>query len=184
MSKSYSELAARARVPLNLLLAAIYIVFAQPTAQRLLCGALIALLGLLLRAWGAGHLAKNQALATTGPYSYTRHPLYLGSTLAGVGYCIAGGRWWFFVLLALFLSAVYWPVIRREQMHLGKLFPEEYARYAGAVPLLVPRLTAWDGSPGAPRRFSGKLYWKNREYEAFLAYLGIVSVLLIKLIRL
>ncbi len=181
MPKSYSDLAARIRVPLGLVLGVVYIVFAQPTQQRLLWGAGVAFTGLLLRASGAGHLAKNQALATSGPYSYTRHPLYLGSMLAGVGYCIAGGRWWFFLLLVLFLGAVYWPVIRREEMHLSKLFPEEYENYARSVPFLIPRPTAWFASSGAPRRFSWKLYRKNREYQAFLAYVAIVLILLVKL---
>src|SRR5579864_8294244 len=111
---TYSDLAARVRVPLGLMLGAIYILFSKPTPQGLLLGAAIALTGLLLRAAGAGHLAKNQRLATSGPYRHLRHPLYLGSTLAGVGFCVAGGQWWFFLLLAGFFSALYWPVIRRE----------------------------------------------------------------------
>ena len=82
MPKTYAEIAARVRVPLGLLLGIIYVVFAQPTGRRLAWGAALAFAGLLLRASGAGHLAKNQTLATGGPYQYIRHPLYLGSILA------------------------------------------------------------------------------------------------------
>lgn len=181
MPRSYSDIAARFRVPLGLLLGVIYLVFSRPTAPGLLWGSAIALGGLLLRAAAAGYLAKNQALASAGPYSHTRHPLYLGSMLAGVGYCIAGGRWWFFVLLILFLGAVYWPVIRREEEHLSKLFPEEYGAYARAVPFLIPRPTPWPPPQSAPPRFRWKLYFKNREYRAFLAYIAIVLVLFAKL---
>ena len=182
MYKSYSELAARVRVPSGLLLGAIYIVFARPTPKGLLWGAMISLAGLLLRAAGAGHLAKNQKLATGGPYRFTRHPLYLGSALAGVGFCVAGGRWWFFLILAIFLTSVYWPVIRREEEHLRKLFPEAFS--GDAQPkrfgILDPRSKPSGGDQ--PGRFSWALYWKNREYQAFMAYVAIVLVLLGKMI--
>src|ERR1019366_8620918 len=164
MPNSYSELAARIRVPCGLLLGAVYIIFAQPTPKRLLWGSAVALGGLLLRAAAAGHLAKNRRLATSGPYAYTRHPLYLGSAIAGVGFCVAGGPWWFFLLLAAFLGAVYWPVIRREEIHLRQLFPEEFGNYAQSVLFLFPRRAALPAPQGAPNRFSWHLYWKNREY--------------------
>jgi protein-S-isoprenylcysteine O-methyltransferase Ste14 len=184
MSKSYAELAARIRVPCGLLLGVVYILFAQPTPERLLWGSAVALAGLLLRAAGAGHLAKNRKLATSGPYAYTRHPLYMGSALAGIGFCIAGGRWWFLLLLGFFLFAVYWPVIRREESHLAQLFPGEFSSYARAVPFLFPVRRAVPAGDGESIRFSWKLYWKNREYRAFLAYVAIMVVLLGKLLLL
>ena len=159
-----------------------FILFAQPTPIRLLWGSAVALGGLLLRAAGAGHLAKNRRLATSGPYAYTRHPLYLGSAIAGVGFCVAGGPWWFFLLLAAFLGAVYWPVIRREEIHLRQLFPEEFGNYAQSVLFLFPGRAALPARQGEPNRFSWELYWKNREYRAFLAYVAIVFVLLGKML--
>ncbi len=182
MFQSYSDIAARIRVPLGILLGMIYIVFAQPTAKHLLLGSLIALAGLALRAFASGHLEKNQTLATGGPYAYIRHPLYLGSMLAGAGYGVAGGRWWFLVLLAFFFGAVYWPVIRREENHLRKLFPEEYTRYVKSTPFLLPRLGARRASSAVPNRFRWELYWRNREYEAFLAFLAIVLILGLKIL--
>src|ERR1019366_5265195 len=157
MPNSYSELAARIRVPCGLLLGIVFILFAQPTPKRLLWGSAVALGGLLLRAAGAGHLAKNRRLATSGPYACTRHPLYLGSALAGTGFCVAGGRWWFFLLLAVFLAAVYWPVIRREELHLRQLFPEEFGNYAPSLLFLFPRRAA-SAPQGGPNRFSWQLY--------------------------
>lgn len=181
MSRSYSDVAARIRVPAGLLLGVLYIAFAKPTSQGLLWGILIAVAGLAVRASAAGHLAKNQSLATGGPYAYIRHPLYLGSMLAGAGYCVAGGRWWFFILLLLFLGAIYWPVIRREDLHLRTLFAEEYAPYARAVPFLIPLAGAWPQERRNPASFSWALYVKNREYRAFFAFLAIVFILLLKL---
>ena len=158
-------------------LAAVYLLFARPTVSGLFWGAVVALAGVALRAWSAGYLAKNRRLATAGPYAYTRNPLYLGSAIAGIGFCIAGGRWWFFLLLGTFLTAVYWPVIRREEAYLRELFAHEFDAYARSVPVLLPRLSR----PAHPRdplpRFDWQLYRQNRESEALLAY-GIILLLL------
>ena len=178
MRNSYADFAARVRVPAGMLLAVLYLVFARPTPGRLVGGALVALAGLMLRAVASGYLAKNQRLATAGPYAFTRNPLYLGSALAGVGFCIAGGRWWFFLLLGVFLIAVYWPVIRREEEHLSRLFPDEFAAYSRTVPVLLPRLTPAQDNQTSPQRFDWRTYWRNREYEALLAFLGIILLLM------
>ncbi len=180
MPKSYSQFAARIRVPSGFFLGAVYLIFAQPTRELLMAGAAVAFTGLLLRATSAGYLEKNQKLATTGPYLYTRNPLYLGSLLAGVGFSIAGGRWWFFLLLGFLEVAVYWPVIRQEEAHLRKLFPEEFDVYARSVPVLLPRLLTNKKNQATREYFRLDLYWRNREYQAFLAYLVIIIILLVK----
>ena len=187
MFNSYSEFAARVRVPSGILLGLIFIIFSQPTPKRLVGGLVIALAGLSIRAWAAGSLAKNQRLATGGPYAYVRNPLYLGSLLAGTGYCLAGGRWWFAVLLAAFFGALYWPVVQREETHLRELFPEEYPKYASSVPAFLPCLGAscrlsGDAESGSENGFSWELYWKNREYEAFVAFLIIAIILSVKIV--
>lgn len=180
MPKSYSQVAARIRVPSNFLLSAIYLIFAQPTRELLVAGAAVAFAGLLLRATSTGYLEKNQKLATSGPYLYTRNPLYLGSLLAGIGFSIAGGRWWFFLLLGFLEVAVYWPVIRQEEAHLRKLFPEEFEVYVRSVPVLLPRLFPNKKPRAAREYFRWDLYWRNREHQAFLAYIVIMIFLLVK----
>lgn len=177
MSQRYSQVAARIRVPAGFFLAALFLILAAPTPALLGWGAAVALAGLLLRAASAGYLEKNRRLATRGPYAYTRNPLYLGSALAGAGLCIAAGHGWFFLLLGVFLVAVYWPVLRSEEAHLGRLFPEEFPAYARAVPLLWPRLRPWRKEGAAPARFEWRRYRANREYEALLAYVAIVLIL-------
>jgi len=181
MPNSYAELVARIRIPAGFALAAVYLVFARPTPWSLGCGAALSLLGLGLRAWSSGYIEKNQKLSTAGPYAHTRNPLYLGSAIAGAGYAIAGGQWWFFPLLALFLLAVYGPVIRREEAHLRRLFPEDYPAYAQAVPAFWFRLRAWRPPEHSAAQFRWRRYWHNREYEALLAYLALLTVLLVKI---
>src|SRR3989442_13785310 len=79
----------RWRVPLGFACAALFFLLARPRPLTLIVGAVIALPGLALRAWAVGCLRKNEALATDGPYAYTRNPLYLGSFLMGLGFTIA-----------------------------------------------------------------------------------------------
>jgi protein-S-isoprenylcysteine O-methyltransferase Ste14 len=173
----YTDLASRIRVPASFALAALYLYFAEPTAWSLALGISIASAGLALRAASAGHLRKNSRLAVSGPYAYTRNPLYLGSALAGAGFAIAGGRWWFVAVLALFFAIVYAPVMRKEEAHLRRLFGEPYASYAAAVPLLLPRFSAWQQPGSTPEQFDASLYRSNREYEALVAFAVIVVVL-------
>ncbi len=174
----YPRLAARLRVPSGFLVAGVYLIFSRPTKISLISGLAIGFLGLLLRAWAAGHLAKNESLATSGPFAYTRNPLYLGSLLAAAGFAVAGRNIWLAVLLGLYFAAVYWPVIGEEESHLRHLFPE-YADYASQVPRLVPQFSATAANSG---RFQWSLYMRNREYQALAAYLAVAALLLFKLL--
>jgi protein-S-isoprenylcysteine O-methyltransferase Ste14 len=134
----------------------------------LYAGGAIALLGLALRAWSAGHIRKNDALATSGPYAYTRNPLYLGSFVLGLGFTIASGRPWLGLLFAALFLGIYLPVMRVEASTLSQLFGDDYARYAAAVPLFFPRITAYRDPKTAGVKFDPGLYMRYREYQAAL----------------
>ena len=178
--KRYAELAARIRVPCGFLLVAVYAFFAQPSPSLLALGAAVALAGIALRAYAAGHLEKNLRLATSGPFAYTRNPLYLGSALVALGFALAGGVWWLGLLLGLFLVVLYLPVVSEEEAHLAKLFPE-FREYAAAVPQFWPRWPVrLEGSASGGFRWA--LYSKNQEYNALLGYLLGIALLLWKLL--
>ena len=172
--KQYAELAARTRVPAGFLVMAAYLWFARPTFVTLAAGCAVALLGLGLRAWAAGHLAKNQRLATSGPYAHTRNPLYVGTLLVGIGFAIAGGQPWIGAALVGFFVMWYLPVVEEEESHLAKILPgyEEYRlRVPRLWPALVPRYSGGNG-------FCFSLYRKNREYQALLAFLVALALLI------
>jgi protein-S-isoprenylcysteine O-methyltransferase Ste14 len=134
----------------------------------LFAGGAIALLGLAFRAWSAGHIRKNDALATSGPYAHTRNPLYLGSFVLGLGFTIASGRPWLGLLFAALFLGIYLPVMRVEASTLSQLFGDDYARYAAAVPLFIPRITAYRDPKTAGVKFDPGLYLRYREYQAAL----------------
>jgi len=146
----------------------------------LLIGASVSVLGLVLRAWAAGHIRKNAQLATSGPYAFTRNPLYLGSFLLGLGFTIASGRWWLGLLFAALFLGIYLPVMRVEASHLAELFGKEFEMYRKAVPLFFPRVTPFRHESPA-NRFDGSLYLRYREYRAALGLVIAWSLLLIKI---
>ena len=159
----------RWRVPLGFLCGPVFILLAEPSRLSLAVGGLVAVAGLLLRAWAAGHIRKNAQLATSGPYAHTRNPLYLGSFLIGLGFTVAAGRPLLLgsLFAALFLG-IYLPVMRVEAATLGELFGDEYRAYARAVPLYVPRLTPYAEGASKHVRFDAGLYMRYREYRAAL----------------
>jgi protein-S-isoprenylcysteine O-methyltransferase Ste14 len=165
--KPYADLVARFRVPAGFLLVAAFAWFAAPTPGSLAAGLPIAALGLWLRGWAAGHLAKDQTLATGGPYAYLRNPLYLGTLIVAAGLAVTSRRLLLAALFATVFALVYMPAIELEQQHLRDLFPE-YPDYAARVPLLWPRLAR----AGARGRFRWQLYARNEEYKALLGFLA------------
>lgn len=163
--ESFSSAAQRLRVPGGFVLLAAFVLFAQPTWNSIWTGLPVSALGLLIRAWAAGHLAKDKNLACSGPYAHVRNPLYLGSLLLAGGVVIGAHSW---IMAAVFGSTfllIYLPVIQLEEGHLRKIFPS-YADYASKVPALLPRITPAGGSE--PFRFS--LYMKNQEWKAATGY--------------
>ena len=170
----------RWRVPLGFVCAALFFLLSRPRPLTLAIGGAIALPGLALRAWGTGHLRKNDALAVGGPYAYTRNPLYLGSFLIGVGFTIASGRFVLGIVFAALFLGIYVPVMRVESATLGKLFGESYQRYVAAVPLFLPRLFPYRETTTDTARFDGGLYKRYREYQAAMGLVIAWGLLALK----
>ncbi len=175
---SWSRIARRIRVPLGFAFAVLYFWLAKPTAMSILIGAVVVVPGLVVRALGSGHVQKNEQLTTSGPYGYTRNPLYLGSLILAAGFLIAARNWWIAAAMALIFFAVYVPVIRSEEAFLRERFPE-FAEYARQVPRLLPRLSSF-GNGGSG--FSWDLYGKHREYNAMIGAVAMLAALVAKLL--
>jgi protein-S-isoprenylcysteine O-methyltransferase Ste14 len=175
--KPYADRVAKLRVPGGFVLVATFALFSQPNIAFLCYGVPISLLGLALRAWAAGHLAKNQKLTTSGPYRLLRNPLYIGTLLVAAGLVVASRSPMLGVVFAAVFFLIYLPVIQLEEQHLGNLFPD-FADYARRVNALLP-----NGRPFPnPTRFQFALYVKNREYEAWFGFLAGLALLIAKAI--
>ena len=170
------------RVPLGILLAALFVWKANPSYAALAIGGAISLAGLLIRAWSAGHIVKNDRLATTGPYAHTRNPLYFGSFLLAFGVA-AAAHWAFGLAVIAFWYVVYAPTIADERKSILSLFPESYPEWERNVPAFFPRLTPWQ-SPGAePTSFDFARYMGHREWQAAVGFAVIVTWLAVRASR-
>jgi len=176
----WPRIARRVRVPLGFAFALLYFWLARPTWRSMALGAIGVVPGLLIRALASGHVHKNESLATSGPYAYTRNPLYLGSLLIGLGFAVAASSWWVGVALVVMFFAIYVPVIRDEEAFLRRTFPE-FEEYARGVPRMFPRFTRAASASGEDRaEFSWDLYLKHREYNALLGAVAMLAALIAK----
>jgi protein-S-isoprenylcysteine O-methyltransferase Ste14 len=168
----WQKIARRIRVPLGFLIAVLYLFELWRRAPRpaaIGLSLLLVLPGLWLRAYAAGYVKKNRELTQTGPYAFTRNPLYLGSILIAAGFAVALLSWSVALMLAAMFLIIYVPVIASEERFLRSTFPdfEEYCRH---VPRLIPRLTPVVNPGSQTEVLSGKfsldLYLRHREYNA------------------
>jgi protein-S-isoprenylcysteine O-methyltransferase Ste14 len=171
---TYSEVAKKVRLPLGFVLAGTYLIFARPTPLSLMTGASIALIGVIVRAWAAGHITKNRRLAVSGPYAHTRNPLYFGSFLIGAGFAIAA-HWALLLVVIAFWTFVYAPTMQRESQNISGRFPEAYPAYAANVPAFIPRVTPWRGETSDEGSFDAGLYLRHGEWKAAVTYLLVVG---------
>jgi protein-S-isoprenylcysteine O-methyltransferase Ste14 len=165
-------------VPFGFLFAALFMWRATPTVRSLLASIPVVVAGVALRAYASGYLNKNAELATSGPYAFTRNPLYLGSLMLALGFLLAAQSWLLLACFLILFSVIYAPTIASEEKWLSQNFASFHV-YCKSVPRIFPRLTpAKLGGQGA---FSSALYRKHREYNALMGAAAIYAVLALKL---
>ena len=175
---TWSRVARRIRVPLGFIFAIVYVWMARPTRTSLIVGTLVLLPGLLLRGLASGHVQKDKQLTTSGPYAYTRNPLYLGSLMLAAGFAVMARSWWIVAIMLTMFAVIYIPVIAGEERYLRQTFPE-YDDYARHVPRMWPRLSPYGSQESA---YSSARYLKHREYEAIMGCAVVLAVLVVKLV--
>jgi hypothetical protein len=160
---------ARWRVPLGFLCGALAFWQAQPTWPSLAVGGSLAAAGELIRLWAAGHLEKSREVTRSGPYRYTRHPLYVGSSLIGMGVAIASGSVVVAVLVTCYLATTIPAAIVAEEAHLREKFGADYDAYARRE------------APPMRRRFSWARARFNREHHTIAGVVAGFALLALKL---
>jgi protein-S-isoprenylcysteine O-methyltransferase Ste14 len=164
---------ARFRVALGFVFGVLVLVLAQPTAASLALGMSIAACGEAIRVWAAGHLRKSREVTVSGPYRWVAHPLYVGSSVMGVGLAIASASVPVASLIAIYLVATLTAAIKSEEAFLRRTFGDQYDLYRSGV-----AAKRRERGAASRRPFSAQQAVANREYRA-IAGLGIVILLLI-----
>ncbi len=178
LAQRWRRISRRIRVPLGFLFVIFYFWLARPSPTSLLASLALVVPGILLRGYASGYVRKNAELATTGPYAYTRNPLYLGSILIAFGFALAARSVWIAAALIFLFVVIYWPVILGEEEHLRAHF-FGYEDYTARVPRLLPRLRVARTHVGG--EFSLELYRRHREYNSLLGSFCIYLALLARL---
>ena len=168
--KPYADFVQRLRVLSGFVLLIAFAWLARPSTRFMMVGLPLSVLGLMLRGWAAGHLAKDRELATSGPYSYLRNPLYAGTLIIACGTVIAAQNPTLAVLFAIVFLLVYLPAVELEEQHLREIFPL-YASYARQVNRFLPL----SRNRHRTVSFSWPLYRRNEEYKAALGWLTAVA---------
>jgi protein-S-isoprenylcysteine O-methyltransferase Ste14 len=155
---------ARRRVTLGFLVGLLVLWLAHPTVDLLVAGGVVAVLGEMVRIWAAGHLEKGREVTVSGPYAWTRHPLYMGSVLIGVGLAVASASLVVALIVLGYLAMTLTAAIRTEEAHLTEKFGAAYPEYRA-------------GRHAASRRFSLERAMRNREYRAAVGVLVVLGIL-------
>lgn len=153
-------------------------ILARPKLWSIGAGFLVCILGLLLRCWACGNIKKEKKLAVTGPYRYTRNPLYLGNLILGIGIVIGALSWWILGIFIINFLLFYPIIINREKIRMKDFFPEEYEEYKREVPLFFPTLKP--SLPRCKKTFSWIQYKQNKEIRALVGTLIFWAIMIVK----
>jgi protein-S-isoprenylcysteine O-methyltransferase Ste14 len=162
------ELFARFRVTLGFVCAVVVFWLAAPTRSSIVAGLPIAVAGEGIRIWAAGHLYKSREITTSGPYRFVAHPLYLGSSVIGVGLAIASNSLPVAAIIAAYLAVTLTAAIKSEEAFLRRVFNDAYEEYRHT------------GIVDRERRFSASRAMANREYRAVAGAAAALLVLVWK----
>ena len=161
---------ARRRVTLGFVFAFAVLYFARPTPDSLALGGAVGLLGEAIRVWAAGHLEKSREVTSSGPYRFTRHPLYLGSSIMAIGVGIGCRSYVVAALVLVYMGATLAAAIRTEEAFLRERFGDAYDAYAAAR------------APHVERAFSVERVWRNKEYRALAGLVLFLGLLALKML--
>ena len=159
---------ARLRVTLGFVVAPVAFLLADPTYSSIAMGGVVGACGVALRLWAAGHIRKSKEVTSSGPYRFTRHPLYLGSGIVGVGFVIAAASLSVAVVVLGYLAVMLWVAITVEEAALREKFGSAYDGYASGT------------LEASSRPFSLEQAVRNGEHRALLGYVASLGLLSLK----
>ena len=163
---------ARLRVALGFVFGVLVLILAQPTRRSLMVGMSIAACGELIRMWAAGHIHKSREVTMSGPYRWVPHPLYLGSSVMGIGLAVACASIPVAILIAMYLVTALTSAIKSEETYLRRAFGDQYDLYRSGI-----EAKRRSSGPASRRRFSLAQAMANREWRAVIGL--VIGMLLL-----
>ena len=164
----------RWRIELGFLLGVVALATARPTRLSIVAGSPFVLIGIGIRGWARGHLARRSHLTRSGPYAWVRHPLYVGSFLLGLGFAIMTGNAIVPSCFVVVFLIMYVPKALREETFLRERYGEEYVAYVRSVGAFVPQRRTIVSAEASPQWFSWQRVFGHREH---LTWVGTAMAL-------
>jgi len=164
LDSNFARIIYKWRVRIGLIGTIPVVILSKSNLYSILGGILLTVIGLLIRTWACGHIHKEKELTVSGPYRYTRNPLYLGNLIIGISIVVGSLSWWGFAIFAVYFFLFYPIVINIEKKRMKKFFPRKYEEFQKNVPLFFPSLKPCQSENS--NKFSWTLYRKNREIRA------------------
>lgn len=164
------------RIATSAAFAGVFLALAHPTPRSILVGLPLVVLGEVVRTWSSGYIRKDHRLATDGPYSLTRNPLYLGNFMLGFGFSLMANRWAVLLSFLLVFLLIYDATIEEEERKLLQRFEDAFIRYCREVPRFFPKVTGWRSAP-----FRWTLVRQHREFQTWAAVVGVLAVVVLKM---
>lgn len=166
------------RATIGTLGTAVLIFFSQPGPVSVTIGFFLMIAGAAFRAWTSGYINKNNELATNGPYSLTRNPLYFGNTIIAAGLAAAGNNWISAAIATVYCLFFFPMLMVIEHRLLKKNFADRYDDWARQVNVFFPKLRRVKNPA-----YNISLYMKNREYRVFYMVLLVTAIMVLKVMK-
>ena len=160
---------ARMRVPLGFFCGGAVLFLARPTLMSLMTGSAVAVAGELVRIWAAGHLDKGREVTQSGPYQFTRHPLYVGSAIVASGAALASARLSVALIIGCYMAITILAAVRHEEENMRARFGDQYDAYLQSRADPVERAFSFSRALSV-----------NKEYKAILGLALLVAILAAK----
>ena len=151
---------------------------ATPSARAIFIGFFLMMVGMFFRGWSSGYIDKDRELATEGPYSLTRNPLYFGNLLIASGIAVASNHWLTALICAVYYVFFFTFLIAIERKRMKERFGPRYEAWARDANLFFPRIKKI-----RKFNFNIALYMKNREYRVLFYSLFVIAVLVVKYLK-
>lgn len=151
--------------------------FSDPSPRSIAVGFFFIVVGMFFRAWTSGYINKDEQLATKGPYSLTRNPLYFGNFILGLGIAIAGNNLPSYIIFFAFYMLFFPFLMVLEHRRLKRKFGEPYKEWYKKSHSFFPKLKRV-----RERDFNISFYMKNKEYRVLYFSLFIIAIFIVKVL--
>jgi len=176
--KSIIEIIIRYRSFVGILCLITILYLSEPSPRSVAVGFFLIIMGMFFRAWTAGYINKDVELATKGPYSLTRNPLYFGNFILGLGIAVAGNNIYSYTIFFGFYLAFFPFLMVLEHQRLKRRFGKEYEDWSKNSHTFIPKIKRIK-----ERDFNISYYMKNKEYRVLYFSLFVIAVMILKLLR-